>query len=79
MVPHLPAELVIAHIEALIDLGISRKDSAFFHKKIAEIYSSNDDNDHAAEHLRLGLALDTKLAGVKKLKEKIGFHEFAAT
>ena len=79
MVPHLPSEVVIAHIEDLIELGISRKDSAFFHKKIAEIYSSSGDNDRAAAHLRLGLALDTKLAGVKKLKEKIGFHEFVPT
>ena len=79
MVPHLPAEVVIAHIEVLIDLEISRKDSAFFHKKIAEIYSGNGDNDRAAVHLRRGLSLDTKLAGVKKLKEKIGFHEFVPT
>jgi tetratricopeptide (TPR) repeat protein len=79
MVPHLPADLVVAHIENLIDMDISRKDSAFFHKKIAEIYSSNGDNDRAAEHLRRGLALDTKLAGVKKLKEKIGFPELATT
>ncbi len=76
MVPRLPANVVIDHIEDLIDLEISRKDSAFFHKKIAEIYSSSGDNDRAAEHLRRGLSLDTKLAGVKKLKEKIGFREF---
>ena len=79
MVTHLPAEVVIEHIEDLIELQISRKDSAFFHKKIAEIYSSNGDNDRAVEHLRRGLSLDTKLAGVKKLKEKIGFHEFVTT
>ncbi len=73
-----PAE-VIDHIQDLIDLDISRKESAFFHKKIAEIYSTNGDNDRAADHLRRGLELDTKLAGVKKLKEKIGFHEFVPT
>ena len=79
MVPRLPPAEVIDHIQDLIDLNISRKESAFFHKKIAEIYSSNGDNDRAADHLRRGLELDTKLAGVKKLKEKIGVHQFVPT
>ena len=79
MVPLLPAAAVIAHIQDLIDLNISRKESAFFHKKIAEIYSSSGANERAADHLRRGLELDHKLAGVKKLKEKIGFSDLAAS
>ena len=75
MVAVLPPAMVIAQIRDLIDLAISRKESAFFHKKIAEIYSNHHDNERAADHLRQGLELDTKLAGVKKLKEKIGFIE----
>ena len=77
MVTTLPASMVIEHIKELIELDISRKESAFFHKKIAEIYSLHGDNERAADHLRLGLELDDKLAGVKKLKEKIGFREVA--
>ena len=79
MVPLLPPAAVIAHIQELIDLNISRKESAFFHKKIAEIYSSSGANERAADHLRRGLELDHKLAGVKKLKEKIGFSDLAAS
>ena len=69
----LPAKLVVKNIEDLIALHLSRKDSAFFHKKIAEIYSISGDNERAADHLKLGLELDDKLPGVKKLMEKIGF------
>jgi tetratricopeptide (TPR) repeat protein len=72
----LPAELVVENIEDLIDLRLSRKDSAFFHKKIAEIYSLTGDYEQAADHLKLGLELDDKLPGVKKLMEKIGFGAF---
>ena len=79
MVPVLPAAMVISHIQELIDLNISRKESAFFHKKIAEIYSSHGANERAAGHLRRGLELDNKLAGVKKLKEKIGFGGLAGS
>lgn len=79
MVPLLPAAVVIAHIEELIELRISRKESAFFHKKIAEIYSNHGANERAADHLRRGLELDSKLAGVKKLKEKIGFSDLAGS
>lgn len=77
MVPLLAAPEVIAHIQELIDLNISRKESAFFHKKIAELYSNDGANERAAEHLRRGLELDAKLAGVKKLKEKIGLGGLA--
>jgi curved DNA-binding protein CbpA len=77
MAATMPAPLVIEQIQALIDLDISRKESAFFHKKIAEIHSHHGDNERAAVHLQRGLELDSKLAGVKKLKEKIGFREVA--
>lgn len=77
MVPRLAAPVVIFHIQELIKLNISRKESAFFHKKIAELYSNDGANERAAEHLRRGLELDAKLAGVKKLKEKIGLGNLA--
>lgn len=76
MPAHLPADLVVEHIEQLIDLHLSRKDSAFFHKKIAELYSMVGENRIASDHLKQGLELDNKLPGVKKLMEKIGFGAF---
>jgi tetratricopeptide (TPR) repeat protein len=69
-----PAQ-VIEYIQELIDFDFSRKDNAFFYKKIAEIYCSQGQKDIAIEYLRQGLSLDQKLPGVKKLKEKIGFTE----
>lgn len=75
MVTALPAPVAISYIKQMIELEFSRKDSAFFNKKIAEIYSGLGDHDAAIYYLKRGLQLDAKLAGVKKLKEKIGFEE----
>ena len=70
----LPAPVVIANIQYLIELNFSSKDSALFHKRIAEVYSNNCNNNMAAIHLRRGLELDEKLTGIKKLKQRIGYH-----
>ena len=71
----LPAETVIQFIQDLIDFDFSRKDNAFFYKKIAEIYCNLGKKDLAIYYLHKGLKLDQKLPGVKKLKEKIDFTE----
>ncbi|MBA7656569.1 Chaperone protein DnaJ [subsurface metagenome] len=75
MVSCLPAETVIQFIQDLIDFEFSRKDNAFFYKKIAEIYCNLGKKDLAIHYLHKGLKLDQKLPGVKKLKEKIDFTE----
>ena len=75
MVAAMPPEIPIRYIREMIEMDFSRKDSAFFHKKIAEIYSGMGRREAAVRHLRKGLELDSKLSGVKKLKEKIGFQE----
>ncbi len=77
MVNILPSELAIRYIEELIEFNFSRKDNAFFYKKIAEIYCNMENKKLANHYLRKGLELDRKLSGVKKLKEKIGFKEFS--
>jgi tetratricopeptide (TPR) repeat protein len=59
----------------MIRFNFSRKDNAFFYKKIAEIYCGLGRKDLALEYLNKGLELDQKLPGVKKLKEKIGYSE----
>jgi curved DNA-binding protein CbpA len=75
MVSTMSPEQVIDYIQELVDFDFSRKDNAFFYKKIAEIYCSQGQKDIAIDYLRKGLNLDQKLPGVKKLKEKIGFTE----
>jgi len=77
MVASLPPQTAIQHIKELIRFNFSRKDNAFFYKKIAEIYCSLGHRELALEYLGKGLSLDQKLPGVKKLKEKIGYSEFS--
>jgi tetratricopeptide (TPR) repeat protein len=75
MVSCLPPHVSIKYIQDMIRFNFSRKDNAFFYKKIAEIYCSLGRKDLAIEYLNKGLELDQKLPGVKKLKEKIGYSE----
>jgi curved DNA-binding protein CbpA len=47
------------------------KDKAFFYKKLSEVYHDRADYGMAAQYLQRALDLDERLAGAKKLKEKI--------
>jgi curved DNA-binding protein CbpA len=58
-------------LHRLIAYNFSRKETAFFFKKAAELYLEMDRVTEATEYLRRGLALDAKLAGAKKLRERI--------
>ena len=64
-------ERIIGCLEDLIAMGMPRKDTAFFFKKAAELYLEQDDAVTAGVYLRRGLELDSKLAGAKKIREKI--------
>jgi curved DNA-binding protein CbpA len=75
MVSKLPPQTSIDYIKELIRFNFSRKDNAFFYKKIAEIYCALGEREIAFRYLDKGLKLDQKLPGVKKLKEKIGYAE----
>ena len=70
-VVHSP-HVVLKCLHDLIRWDYSRKDTAFFLKKAAEIYMDSGDRLRAAEYLNRGLALDEKLSGIKKLQERIG-------
>jgi tetratricopeptide (TPR) repeat protein len=72
---HVPDEKIVACLEQLVAMDFSRKDSAFFLKKIAEFYAKNRRHDLAALYLQRGLELDGKLAGVKKLKHRMGLAD----
>ena len=77
MVSIMEPDLVIEYIRELICFNFSKKDNAFFYKKIAEIHCILNEKEQAVYFLKIGLSLDQKLSGVKKLKEKIGFQEIA--
>ncbi len=63
----------IRYLNEMIRFDFSRKDNAFFYKKLAEIYYSLGETETAVKCLRMGLKLDRKLSGVKKLMERIGY------
>lgn len=65
----------VRRIEELIDLDLSDRESAFFCKRIAEIYTDAGDLDAARRYLLRALSLDGGLAGVQKLKERVGLGE----
>jgi tetratricopeptide (TPR) repeat protein len=75
MSTNLSAEEVISYLNALIMLDLPAKDIAFYLKKAAEIYLDLGDAATAATYLQRGLELDEKLAGTKKLRERLAlFH-----
>lgn len=65
----------VRRIEELIDLNLSNHDSAFFCKRIAEIYSAVGELEQARRYLVRALRFDEGIAGVKKLKERVGLRE----
>lgn len=65
----------VRRIEELIDLDLSDRESAFFCKRIAEIYTDAGDLEAARRYLRRAINLDGGLAGVRKLKERVGLRD----
>jgi len=72
MLPQLEPADAIARLKEMVRFNFSRKDNAFFYKKLAEVYAANGNQETALHCLRKGLQLDRKLSGVKKLMERIG-------
>ena len=68
----LSAEERLARFFQLVEFNFSNKETAYYLSKISELYLSLNREDLAAEYLRKGLSLDSKLQGAKKLKERIG-------
>ncbi len=73
MIGAIETDCIINYLHDLIEFNFSNKDTAFFYKKIAEVYSDAGNNEIAVIYLEKGLNLNHKLSGVKKLKEKIGY------
>lgn len=71
----LAADEVLGYIEELIEFDFSRKESAFYLKKAAELHLRRENVAEAKECLARGLALDEKLPGIKKLQEQISLKQ----
>jgi curved DNA-binding protein CbpA len=71
---------LISHLQRLVEFDFSPKDTAFFLKRIAEIYAEQNALEQAQAYLEQGLRLHAKLPGIKKLQEKLaGASEDAET
>jgi curved DNA-binding protein CbpA len=64
-------ERLVRYLKELVEFDFSPKDSAFFLKKIAEIYAEDDAIDKATYYLNEGLKRHSKLPGIKKLRERL--------
>lgn len=64
-------EDAIHYLQETIDMDFSRRDNAFFYKKMAEVHANSGAWEEARRCLDQGLLLDGKLPGIKKLKERI--------
>lgn len=72
MLPGMEPADAIGRLKEMMKLDFSRKDNAFFCKKLAEVYAALGQQEPALHYLKQGLQLDRKLSGVKKLMERIG-------
>jgi curved DNA-binding protein CbpA len=64
---------LVNYLQDLVALEISPRDTAYFLKKIAEIYVEENSYDLAREYLDQGLKLHSKLPGVKKLQSQLAY------
>jgi curved DNA-binding protein CbpA len=62
---------LVSYLQDLVALDFSTKDTAYFLKKIAEIYVEENAYDLAREYLNQGLKLHAKLPGIKKLQSQL--------
>ncbi len=66
------SDLVI-YLQDLVALDFDAKDTAYFLKKIAEIYVEENSYTLAREYLDQGLRLHAKLPGIKKLQSQLAY------
>lgn len=71
MAANLEPDIVIRAIDRVLLIDLGHKDLAFFLKKGAELYADLGDANTASTYLQRGLELDGKLAGTKKLRERL--------
>lgn len=64
-------ERLVRYLKELVAFDFSPKDSAFFLKKIAEIYAEDNAIEKAEYYLNEGLKRHSKLPGIKKLRERL--------
>lgn len=69
------SETVLTCINRMIDWGLTRRETAYFHRKAAEIHLGRGDRPSARRSLQRALDLDERLPGVTKLRQELGYFE----
>ena len=77
MAEHSPPQQVLEYLQEMISWDLPRKETAFCYKKAAEMQLALGERRQAFRSLQRGLALDERLAGVKKLQQELGYFETA--
>ena len=77
MVEASPPRRVLECLNEMINWDLPRKETAFCYKKAAEMHLQLGERRAAFRSLQRGLALDERLAGVKKLQQELGYFETA--
>lgn len=70
-----PSEITLRYLHQLIDWDLSKRETAFFYKKAAEILFAEGDRRGAIRYLQRALAADPRVPGAKKLQQELGYVE----
>ncbi|MFQ6039248.1 MAG: DnaJ domain-containing protein [Candidatus Poribacteria bacterium] len=68
------AEESIIHLQKILELGLSKRDTAWVYKKIAESYCESENFQMARENLEKAFKICPNLTGAKKICKKLGME-----
>jgi len=63
---------ILANMEKILAMNLSRREAAWIYKKAAEAYYKMNDIDNAIRVLRRAFQINPKLTGAKKISKKLG-------
>ncbi len=67
-----PAEEAIIYFQKILNLGLSKRDTAWAYKKLAEFYFESENIQLARENLEKAFQIYPNLTGAKKICHKLG-------
>jgi len=66
------SEEVLANMEKILAMDLSKREFAWIYKKAAEAYYRTNDIDKAAKALKCAFEINPRLTGAKKISKKLG-------
>jgi len=74
LAPEAPCDRAVAYYTRALRLELTRSETAYIHKKIAECYFEADRPAEALEALRNAFRLSPRMKGARRICEKLGFR-----